>query len=128
MAKHKPGEKGGTGRFMPCPNNPFAHVEGIGAVGIEVKWSCKKKPGGIRTSYYYGCGICKSQIFLNTWEESWGFTLPEAEAMGMTLIDLNRTRKDELLAELGLQRQSLPAPQAQLGYRHPQAFGRKQKK
>jgi hypothetical protein len=95
---------------MPCPNNPFAHTEGVGAVGIEVKWSCKKTAKGIKTSYYFGCGICKSQIFLNTWDEAWGFTLPQAEAMGMTLIDLNSTKKDALLKELGLQRAPLPGP------------------
>jgi hypothetical protein len=109
---------------MPCPNNPFAHTEGVGMVGIEVKWSCKKNSRGIKTSYYFGCGICKSQIFLNTWEESWGYTLPQAEAMGMTLIDLNSTRKDQLLKELGLQRapqQPPPGfrPPAPAGYRQP---------
>ncbi len=112
MAKErKPGTKGGTGRFMPCPANPFAHTEGIGAVGIEVKWSYKKTPKGNRLSFYYGCGLCRSQTFLNTWEDAWGFTLPQAESMGMTLIGLNAQRKDELLADLGLQRAPAPLPQ-----------------
>jgi hypothetical protein len=93
---------------MPCPANPFAHTEGIGAVGIEVKWSCKRTPKGIKTSFYYGCGLCKAQTFLNTWNEAWGFTLPQAEAMGMVLIGLDSTHKDELLRELGLERAAPP--------------------
>ena len=109
MAQERdPGTKGGTGRFMPCPNNPFAHTGGVGAVGIEVKWSCKKTPKGIKVSFYFGCGLCKTQVFLNTWREEWGFTLPQAEAVGMTLIDIDTMRKDELLKELGLQRVSNP--------------------
>jgi hypothetical protein len=96
---------------MPCPANPFAHTEGIGAIGIEVRWSCKKtKSGDKKTSYYLGCGLCKAQLFLNTWDESWGFTLPVAESMGMTLIGLNSARKDQLLRELGLERAAPPVP------------------
>lgn len=108
MTNYKPGTKGGTGRFMPCPNNPFAHTEGIGPVGIEVRWSCKKNAKGIRTSYYFGCGLCKSQIFLNSWRVEWGFTLPQAEAMGLMLIGVDAQRKDEILKDLGLQRAAPP--------------------
>jgi hypothetical protein len=81
----------------------------MGAVGTEVRWSCKKtRAGTTKVSYYIHCGLCNAQVFYNTWNEAWGYTLPEAEAMGLTLIKLDSARKDELLRALGLER--VPGP------------------
>lgn len=95
--------QGWTGKFVECVAGKHGtHPEM--ATAYEVKWSVSQKARGKpRTSYYILCAICKTRTFLNGWRPKYGMTLVEAEAKGFTLLGLSQERKDELLAELGLE-------------------------
>jgi hypothetical protein len=102
-------DKGSTGRFVPCVAGEWSHPHQ--RVAHEVRWSITKnnKTGRRKKNFYFHCGFCNSQTFLNDWADDWGLTIVQVEQRGLIPSRINAQRRAELLAELGL-RVAVPKP------------------
>lgn len=78
-----------TGRFLPCQANLFAHADLIACEVLQAE----------SEHYYTLCPTCMTRSFLNTWEDGWGYTLAEVEAMGARAPSVPPQRRLELLGQ-----------------------------
>jgi hypothetical protein len=95
------------GRFVICP------CGGSGRHSHEHDVACEvlESPKG---NFFFTCRECLTRGFLNTWERSYGFTLPEVENRpGTRVVGVPPQRRLKLLKDLGL----MPIPQP--GYMAP---------